>query len=720
MSTQFSEQDKEDLTEIFRIYDPSKVDKVDDTLALSEKAGQTPAELFDDLYKLFGIQKLPQRDTVAKRLLAAVSNATADDIESAIRQSEMKGFTERDALRLLERKYDVQHVNTRVLSASRNSQSSAQHSTLEDESEVARASRSLRHINVNEFSMASRTRLEASGDVAEVAPEPSLVSDQPLSKLSAAPRREDLDEILAEEMREWLAKVVGEKYNADVLTMPNFIDALRSGILLHVLLQKMENPPIADEDLKLPKRTTGFFIRDNVATFLTEAKKRYELVDAQLFTASDLVDGKNDRQVVTCLMSMARIAYGAGTIKIAPNIIVYEHEIEQQQSRLTRIDLDRIVQEAEADEETPAIATRPNDTAECPSSNVAPASAITSLTMPSHDVSEHVAPSPIQASSGESESALMQDGLASTEVAVDGFMRCSTPQRTAVTANDEPRESSGEGTAAAASPSTPPLRKSPLSESLPPASERTLSTPIIEHAAESRAMSATTDVGEQSLSRNGPVGQPSRAIAQLTPTRSGEALAAAAQCTAAAPPAETTAEETEAQGTDVSGVAPLEKIGAGEEVIDGSDRVMYLRDGGGRVFYLRDGVLRPAKSSAMEEKVVAERRTKAGPRVVWKEPISPLATTRPPRYHSRHWDGIDVALGRHLNEHYEKHHRSPWRFRSIASTSGEYVLYNRLNGSRRVVFLRIIQRKLFLRNTGKHQPWIEIGDALGELEKLEA
>ncbi|KAG5465076.1 hypothetical protein LSCM4_00528 [Leishmania orientalis] len=695
MSAHFTAQDKEDLTEIFRIYDFSKVDKVNDTVARAEKVGQTPAELFDELYQLFKIQKLPHREMVAERLRLTVSSATDADVESVIRQCEMKGFTERDALRLLERMHGIQHHNTRVEVASRSSHSGPQDDSLGEESEVVHRPCSLRHIKENKACLAGNALPAASGDASKGEPNSSIVLARPPNWLSAAPTRKNLDEVMAEEVREWLAKIVGDRFNSDVLSLPNFIDALRSGVLLHVLMQKMESPPVADEELKLPKRATGFFIRDNVAAFLTAAKTRYQLIDAQLFTVSDLVDSKNDRQVVTCLMSIARIAYSAGTIKIAPNIIVFEHEIEQQQSRLTRTDLDRIVQEAEADEGMTTLATSPDAPAEWPSSKMAPVSATASSTVQLCDQSCHFDPSHPEDSSSMRENASAQEELASPGVVIDDVGRSAELNTVTVGDQDEGSDNIGEEPVLAASSSTPPSGKTPLYVSPPPlAGDGALNTPI-EDASEPRTMSSVTDAGEHSSSKNISVGAASPAAAE--------------HGTAAAQTSETTHENTEAPGTGASVAAPSDTRGNEEEGSAGSSHV----------FYLRNGVILSAKPTEGKESVFVERRKKTGPRVVWKHPTSPLAATQPPRYHSRHWDGIDVALGRHLNEHYQKYHQSPWRFRTVTATAGEYVLYNRLNASRRVVFLRIIQAKLFLRNSGKHQRWVEINEALEELEKTE-
>ncbi|KAG5464342.1 hypothetical protein LSCM1_00524 [Leishmania martiniquensis] len=706
MPAHFTELDREDLKEIFRIHDFSKVDKVDDTVARAERAGQTPAELFDDLYQLFKIEKLPQREMVAKRLRLTVATATDADVESAIRQAEMKGFTERDAVRLLERKFSAPHLYSGVLVPSCNGHSSALDGSLE-ESELVRKRSSLRHIKGSEASLPSEALPAESVAASEGGSLSSMVFAQPPNKLTAAPTRENLDEVMEEEVREWLGKILGDKFSPNVLSTPNFIDALRSGVLLHVLLQKMESPPVADEDLRLPKRTTGFFIRDNVATFLTEAKTRYQLVDAQLFTVSDLVDGKNDRQVVTCLMSMARIAYSASTIKVAPSIIVYEHEIEQQQNRLTATDLDRIVQEAEADENCVSRIASPDASAELPSSTTAPMSVTASSTVHACGESRHLDPPRAEESPDLGESASTQRGLASAAVAADEAERRVAPDTATVSDRDALSDGIGDEGVSAASQAAPPSEGALLSVSPPPSVAEGAVDISNEHAAEPSVTSALTDAGEHSLSKSVSERRASPSSAQRSPTQRDEAPAEAEHGTAVAQETETTEDMTKAQGTSTSDAAPL----------DDSDNEGSAS--GSCVFYLRDGRILSAKPTEGEAHVFAERRKQTGPRVVWKHPTSPLAATKPPRYHSRHWDGIDIALGRHLNEHYRKHDQSPWRFRTVTATAGEYVLYNRLNASRRVVFLRIIQAKLFLRNAGKHQRWIEIDEALEGLEKSE-
>lgn len=768
MSCSFSEQDRYDLKEIFRIYDFSKVEKVNDVVADAEKKGTSPTELFDSLYALYKIRKLPQREAVAKRLHMAVTTASDADVESVLRQTEMKGFSERDAVRSLERKYNIQHITNRSLQAARSNLNSTQDGSATaataDASELQRTTSQLRHVTVNESSSMSTLPGNAStnrgvrDDDGEEDEEASVIFARPPSHLSAAPTRENLDEVMAEEVREWLAKMLGDTYNSDVLAMPNFIDALRNGLLLHVLLQKMQNPPVADADLKLPKRTTGFFIRDNVATFLKEAKKRYNLVDAQLFTDSDLVDGKSDRQVVTCLMAMARIAYSAGTIKLAPNIIMYEHEIEQQGTKLTKTDLDRIVHEAEAvedqaipvlqqdvAEENKTAATvaaefpqSPNEIADASSDTAAEGDVVPGQAHRDKSKKGRSSPAPamgdaaVESDAGEATNKRVvsspppQDHPQEPQQQVEG-----TPARLQ-NAGSADNTSTTPAQPAERTPQKPEVSEAPLDVSPPAAADRTLSPT---KPKDSRQHSATPQRGFT---------PPPPAAAQAEDERSPKSTPAAAAQTSPAPAAAAANKATESadshrdsprpgsedlhtpderdinpgDATDGASTMRQQNKNNDAEAENGSDDDDDTdgANGGGRVFYLRDGALRPTRPTPEEELELQEQRKKAAPRVVWKSPSSPLAATKPPLYHSRHWDGIDIALGRHLNAHYDKHPQSPWRFHMVASTSGEYVLYNRHNAQKRVVYLRIIQARLFLRNAGKNQPWVRIEEALTALE----
>jgi hypothetical protein len=736
MSNGFSAQDLYDLNELFRIYDFSKVAKVSDVVADAESKGMSPAALFDSLYAQYKIQKLPQRDAVAKRLHMAVTTASDADVESVLRQTEMKGFSERDAVRSLERKLSVQHVTDRSLQTARNNLNSLREdAAIGEQSELQRTTSQLRHVAVNDSNtptLATNTSTNkgtngsAGGDCDNDDVEPSVIFARPPSHLSAAPTRENLDEVISEEVREWLAKILGDAYNTDVLALPNFIDALRNGVLLHVLLQKMQDPPVADDDLKLPKRTTGFFIRDNVATFLKEAKHRFNLVDAQLFTDSDLVDGKSDRQVVTCLMAMARIAYSAGTIKFAPNIIMYEHEIEQQGTKLTKKDLDRIVEEAEAveDQSIPTL----HDNEDNGKDEVSGADK-TLPTIDEGDAGARASPSAEERSpnvtaeaQGRQSAALLskqastQNDEVITSESWDGKRASPLVAERVVKAED--CHHSGAAPADTNDMTLPEavLLETPLDASPPATQECTMSPTKSRSSPDHSAVPVRTSVGEDGAT---PVSSPAPTAGKEEPT----APSVLSNRDSPRPLSE------DLRTPEERGISPVEALNSARappklnDINDdsgdeegGEDAGDAENEGGGRVFYLRDGTLRPTRPTADEELKLQEQRKKSAPRVVWKSPSSPLAATKPPRYHSRHWDGIDIALGHHLNEHYEKYPKSPWRFHMAASTSGEYVLYSRQSAQKRVVYLRIIQTRLFLRNAGKNQPWVRIEEALEQLE----
>ncbi|KAG5490647.1 hypothetical protein JKF63_00769 [Porcisia hertigi] len=569
MTAHFTEQDKRDLEDIFRIYDFSKVDKVDETVALAEKAGQTPAELFEELYQLLKVKKLPQREAVERRLRTAVPSATDADIESVIRQSEMRGLTEMDAVRSLERKYGVHHLNRRLLVASPNSPSNPESNVTEEQIEAARANRPMGYIKVNEANMTSIALPEDSDAMLQRTPASSLLFARPSSQMGVAPTREALDEIMGEEVREWLLKIVGDMYKPSLLSVTNFIDALRSGVLLHVLLQKMEDPPVADEDLKLPKRTSGFFVRDNVDIFLKEAKLRYKLVDAQLFTVSDLVDKKSDRQVVTCLMAMARIAYSTGTIKTAPRTIVYEHQIGQQQNNIAQSELNFLTPEPAVEGDIAVFETLPDASVGQPPGTATSASAVESPVAQFEEEKHHLNEPRTHESPCVSAKALSEENITAFEVVPDGPVNTPALDTNAIGVRDDVSDRRDQEKIAA----TSPLRDS---------SVRPASAPC---------------AGE-------------------SPTGVCEVPASVPHCAAVAQASEGAKKGKAAPGTEAPNVAQSRRHGSGVE-------------GGGRRLHRRDSAITP-KPTAVKEKDPAQQRKTSGPRIVWKYPSRCLPPTKPP------------------------------------------------------------------------------------------
>jgi len=133
--------------------------------------------------------------------------------------------------------------------------------------------------------------------------------------IAISPMHEEDEQLLAEEVLDWL------QTNLDVQITDLFTD-LEDGVLLCRLVEK------AGMKVKYranAKRLGVFHCRDNVSVFLDKCRELGAL-DAVLFNPDDLVDHKNHRQVVSCLLFMAKelVRFGVSP----PSIVKYELEIE--------------------------------------------------------------------------------------------------------------------------------------------------------------------------------------------------------------------------------------------------------------------------------------------------------------------------------------------------------------------------------------------------------
>ncbi|RNF03058.1 hypothetical protein TraAM80_06064 [Trypanosoma rangeli] len=438
----------------------------------------------------------------------------------------------------------------------------------------------------------------------------------PPKRLCAGPTRAAVDAIMAEECREWVAKVVGAAYNTEVLREANFVDALRSGVVLLVLLQKLRDPPVPDESLQVPKRTTGFYARDNVVTFLEKAAAAYHLVEAQLFTDSDLCDGKNDRAVVTCLLAIARIAYARGSTKLAPAMIVYEQEIDAKWKNVSQQQIDELIREAEASEvesEEPPAADEGQYVGNCAVETSTGRLQLTSIV--------YEAPtgmlSAVNAKGGE-------EGGTCEEVPID----------------------LGEG---ATAPSVP---------------EETMAT---------TTMATMVTTGEPSV--------------------------------------------------DVEG----KTIG----VVNAALLAKTREKKGGTVFYLRGGAigknLRELRTAPVPVSTSKKTPTVSAKLEGQPKPGKPESNARKvnlsvvPKYYPRRGDEIDMRLSVILNTHFVHCPHSPIRFRRLSANSGEYVVYHRITGHKRLVLARILQGRLMIRQSGSitsgAPAWEELRSWLTRYEK---
>lgn len=158
------------------------------------------------------------------------------------------------------------------------------------------------------------------------------------------------EQVLWEQVRDWILLVIGPMSAADgappqLETLQHAehpADALRDGVLLNYAVVKLKDPNAA----KFPRlRANGMFRYDNVVRFLTEVQALCGLRSASLFEAVDLVDAKNDRSVLTCLLAIGRWALDTG--RVAPKVASFDKEIEQQQQQITDQDISAAIENAE-------------------------------------------------------------------------------------------------------------------------------------------------------------------------------------------------------------------------------------------------------------------------------------------------------------------------------------------------------------------------------------
>lgn len=141
---------------------------------------------------------------------------------------------------------------------------------------------------------------------------------------------------LKEDLAEWLSRVLKEKITAE-----NFMDCLENGVLVCKLAQIVQTA--ARESIKAGKhvkplapftekfhqnaKSGTFFARDNAAHFLQWCRQ-IELQDSVLFESDGLVLQKQPREVVLCLLDVARVAADYGIDP--PKLIKLEKEIDDE------------------------------------------------------------------------------------------------------------------------------------------------------------------------------------------------------------------------------------------------------------------------------------------------------------------------------------------------------------------------------------------------------
>lgn len=211
-----------------------------------------------------------------------------------------------------------------------------------------------------------------------------------------------MDEIAAEEVRDWIVALLPPCYTAaiqrdkrsgdqrDDVTQAceghdeqlpmraadNVASHLRNGVLLSLLLQRLAHDENQQQQQQhqhcvkdahdesaatdasassspvfhVPRRCDGFYARDHVADFLRTLAVRYGLHEGQLFSGSDLCDGQNSRRVITALLNLARVVHRRHPHVPVPALVRYESEIGARGVRWGTEEMnDRAIGEMESD-----------------------------------------------------------------------------------------------------------------------------------------------------------------------------------------------------------------------------------------------------------------------------------------------------------------------------------------------------------------------------------
>lgn len=155
---------------------------------------------------------------------------------------------------------------------------------------------------------------------------------------------------MKEDLAEWLNNLYPDLY----MTVDNFFDRLDTGVLLcrhanlvreyaqrYVKWKGDEGKTESKEAfnvLKYPSvkcfnsaKQGTFFARDNVSNFIAWCRHALGIIDCLLFETDDLILLKNEKNVILCLLELARCGTKFGMP--APTLILMEKEIDEEIAR---------------------------------------------------------------------------------------------------------------------------------------------------------------------------------------------------------------------------------------------------------------------------------------------------------------------------------------------------------------------------------------------------
>ena len=141
-------------------------------------------------------------------------------------------------------------------------------------------------------------------------------------------------QVLEDQVRAWLQRILQQDFTA-------FWDDLRTGVPLCKVLTTLGH------EVKYIGNAQAhtFKAADNIAQFLIVCQRHSLVPSYALFDTEDLIDHKNPRQVLLCLLRLAKIAIAQGVAP--PKILKEELGIQelQSQSSLTEADIQKFIED---------------------------------------------------------------------------------------------------------------------------------------------------------------------------------------------------------------------------------------------------------------------------------------------------------------------------------------------------------------------------------------
>lgn len=127
------------------------------------------------------------------------------------------------------------------------------------------------------------------------------------------------------EIKDWINEILKRDITVEYLSGKDMDtdrsvpleDILKNGIVLCDLVNRIiENDPLLRNTMKCPSRSTlSFFQMENIAYFIEKARA-LGVPDSENFQTIDLFEGKNIKQVYTCIYSLSRNLYKNGRTEI--------------------------------------------------------------------------------------------------------------------------------------------------------------------------------------------------------------------------------------------------------------------------------------------------------------------------------------------------------------------------------------------------------------------